>query len=694
MLFRNERYVCLGNMGGRSYTSDYIGQMCKGLTIFHPFEKPHGWQEANEKVWDACQSWGRPPPYSSVPIPPANESLAHYGNDMRKGFQEHASWQLPTDATVFGSMPSELPELLAARQRLAAATAISSTSSRLGAASPYHLREQALIDQILRQTYTLQQTVTHAAANTHHEAMPGLEPLPYSQLAVPLECVFPQSGVLDRFVSAQDSLVQALKAQGNVQFQQIPTSAQNYAAAALLYSQAAEICCHDNILRAVILSNQAQCFINIDRAAAAAASASAALAFDPTNVKARKRLAAANRKLSEAPKCKPDGQVSSPRSTGSTPKKSGKKGRKKKTDRNASADLSTLNNRLLKATKRGDCNAIGQALDDGADVNGLLGSLGPDYGDASFNALGCAVTKQHVAATQFLLDHKADPNGTTSDGISPLMGMSMIGHEKLMTMLLNAGADPNQQLTTNNPRDAELGFTAFHWACAMGNICGAKVLARNGCNLWLQDERGRTGLDMAASDDGYRNTEEVIEELCELVHSTPVVQSEFDCLICLESFEPMIKLGCACRGSSGRVHEKCLVEYAQHNESSWTNCFTCKQMYTGTTAVRMATTRFELLKDRPTIDPDRLSGIHTLALTLSGGGPDQRAFDQQRAKQLMAAYVDGIWESLSGDDRPWGGPNADWKKSKSFLPDPSMLVALRELAVVHVDVVIDIVCFC
>eukprot|EP01043_Picozoa_sp_COSAG02_P054006 COSAG02_NODE_6052_length_3841_cov_1.903795_1_plen_73_part_00 len=61
-------------------------------------------------------------------------------------------------------------------------------------------------------------------------------------------------------------------------------------------------------------------------------------------------------------------------------------------------------------------------------------------------------------ATQFLLDQKAEPNCTTSDGMSPLAIASISGQVKMMTLLLDAGADLNQQLTSNNPRDGEIGL--------------------------------------------------------------------------------------------------------------------------------------------------------------------------------------------------------------------------------------------
>lgn len=43
-------YMCLGNGGGRSYTSSFIENHHKGV-VYHPFEKPDWWMECEDYVW-------------------------------------------------------------------------------------------------------------------------------------------------------------------------------------------------------------------------------------------------------------------------------------------------------------------------------------------------------------------------------------------------------------------------------------------------------------------------------------------------------------------------------------------------------------------------------------------------------------------------------------------------------------------
>ena len=45
-----------------------------------------------------------------------------------------------------------------------------------------------------------------------------------------------------------------------------------------------------------------------------------------------------------------------------------------------------------------------------------------------------------------------------------------------------------------NEKQAEIGFTALHWAVAYGNVEGAKILVKNGANVHCKDVLGFTPL--------------------------------------------------------------------------------------------------------------------------------------------------------------------------------------------------------
>jgi hypothetical protein len=52
--FEGALYMCCGNSGGRSYTSNFLERHDHtGLLIYHPFEKPPGWFECEDYVWES-----------------------------------------------------------------------------------------------------------------------------------------------------------------------------------------------------------------------------------------------------------------------------------------------------------------------------------------------------------------------------------------------------------------------------------------------------------------------------------------------------------------------------------------------------------------------------------------------------------------------------------------------------------------
>ena len=90
------------------------------------------------------------------------------------------------------------------------------------------------------------------------------------------------------------------------------------------------------------------------------------------------------------------------------------------------------------------------------------------------------------------------------------------------------------------------------------------------------------------------------------------------CWVCCEGSEQgaeLLPMGCACRGSAGLAHIHCLVMAAEHNVDIWTTCPTCKQEYTGEVDVQLAELRWEMVRDRPAEDAERLFVANNLAVT-------------------------------------------------------------------------------
>lgn len=89
---------------------------------------------------------------------------------------------------------------------------------------------------------------------------------------------------------------------------------------------------------------------------------------------------------------------------------------------------------LFEAARLGRDDLIPVLLEAGADI---------EAADAKgHTALVLATYNGFETTAELLLDHGADPNGTTTSG-SPLMGVAFKGHIAIARRLLAAGADPN-----------------------------------------------------------------------------------------------------------------------------------------------------------------------------------------------------------------------------------------------------------
>lgn len=94
------------------------------------------------------------------------------------------------------------------------------------------------------------------------------------------------------------------------------------------------------------------------------------------------------------------------------------------------------------------------------------------------------------AAVRILLDHKADPNlATNVRQVTALMSAARNGHEDVVTLLLENGADPDL-------RSDDFG-TALHQAAAAGHTGCARALLRAGAKTDSRNLSGCTPRDLA-----------------------------------------------------------------------------------------------------------------------------------------------------------------------------------------------------
>jgi ankyrin repeat protein len=149
---------------------------------------------------------------------------------------------------------------------------------------------------------------------------------------------------------------------------------------------------------------------------------------------------------------------------------------------------------LFTATQAGDMQALVALLNDGASTETTM-VVQLQKRLVKVTPLYLAVRYNQPAAAQLLLQRGADPNHTSSEGHSPLMGAAIIGDERLEMVhtLHRGGAD----LDCAAPAD---GFTAFHLACLNGHRSAAvaEALVALGCDTDVQTAQGASGAEIAA----------------------------------------------------------------------------------------------------------------------------------------------------------------------------------------------------
>jgi len=138
----------------------------------------------------------------------------------------------------------------------------------------------------------------------------------------------------------------------------------------------------------------------------------------------------------------------------------------------------------------------------------------PDtYGDTALH-LACSKDDPDPSVVDLLLEHGADPNAARiDDGLTPLYGAVVRGHEAMLKSLLSRGADPNW-------RNAEHHITPLH-AGAINQLQRVspetiKLLLQHEADPNLPDDRGRTPLISAIVSNSHGIVEILIAEHAEV----------------------------------------------------------------------------------------------------------------------------------------------------------------------------------
>jgi ankyrin repeat protein len=105
---------------------------------------------------------------------------------------------------------------------------------------------------------------------------------------------------------------------------------------------------------------------------------------------------------------------------------------------------------------------------------------------------------------KLLIEHGAEINRTTTDGMSALWIASQNGHANVVELLIENNAELNAKRTTDNR-------TALWMAAQNGHTDVAKLLIENGADLDIKATDNSTAL-MPASQNGHT---EIVKLLCE-----------------------------------------------------------------------------------------------------------------------------------------------------------------------------------
>jgi ankyrin repeat protein len=155
---------------------------------------------------------------------------------------------------------------------------------------------------------------------------------------------------------------------------------------------------------------------------------------------------------------------------------------------------------LITAAFEGQREIVEMLLDTGAEIN-ATGSL---WDDDETTALMAAADRGHLDVVELLVERGATVNQLNSHGEFALHSAAAGGHPEVVRLLLENGADIDHQ-TKKAYEIWAAGSSALHLAAHMGfgsrdnKLEVARILIEHGAELNLEDEEGRTPLDIAGS---------------------------------------------------------------------------------------------------------------------------------------------------------------------------------------------------
>lgn len=149
------------------------------------------------------------------------------------------------------------------------------------------------------------------------------------------------------------------------------------------------------------------------------------------------------------------------------------------------------------ATLKGDTNYIGYYLASGHDVNHQV--ICYRFGHRYASLLNVAVGNTQLETVDFLLKKGANPNQPDGQGDTPLMVAIAAGHprdteqvrNKVSTMLLKAGADPNLRSSWN------YNGTPLIKAASFGEAQIVNILLTAGADVNATNKIGQSVLHLA-----------------------------------------------------------------------------------------------------------------------------------------------------------------------------------------------------
>ena len=108
-----------------------------------------------------------------------------------------------------------------------------------------------------------------------------------------------------------------------------------------------------------------------------------------------------------------------------------------------------------------------------------------------FQPLGLACYFGHLELAKYLIKAGAPINFLSRNGLkaAPIQSATAAGHDKVVQMLLELGADPNVR--------EQGGYTPLHAAAQNGDEEMIRTLIYGGADLTLKSEDGKTAMDLA-----------------------------------------------------------------------------------------------------------------------------------------------------------------------------------------------------